>query len=60
MRALLHQAGLVRGYRFGERFSKGESLSHPKFGIGVVLVSTPNIIEVAFVDGVKKLGVSPS
>ena len=38
------------------RFAKGQLISHPKFGKGLVLAVETNRIEVLFKDGKKKLG----
>ena len=42
------------------RFAKGQFISHPKFGKGLVLGVEATRIEVLFKDGKKKLGHSAS
>ena len=38
------------------RFAKGDLLSHPKFGKGVVTEAEAGRVEIMFADGKKKLG----
>jgi hypothetical protein len=43
-------------FAMSSRYAKGDLISHPKFGKGLVLVAEPTRIEVLFQDGKKKLG----
>ncbi|MBL9028425.1 MAG: hypothetical protein JNL21_39910 [Myxococcales bacterium] len=51
----LGAAGVLRPYAPSEYFSKGDALSHPRFGIGVVTTVEQGRVEVTFPDGVRKL-----
>jgi hypothetical protein len=51
----LGAAGVLRPYRPDQYFSKGDALSHPRFGIGVVTTVEQGRVEVTFPDGVRKL-----
>lgn len=53
--ARLIEAGLVKPYRIDATFAKGDTLNHPTFGLGVVMVATRETIEVAFPGGARKL-----
>ncbi len=44
------------GFALSSRYAKGDLISHPKFGKGLVLAAEPTRIEVLFQDGKKKLG----
>lgn len=43
-------------FALSSRYAKGDLISHPKFGKGLVLTAEPTRIEVLFQDGKKKLG----
>lgn len=47
--------GGSRGYTMADSFEKDTAINHPKFGIGYVVTSTPNKIEVIFKDSLKSL-----
>lgn len=51
----LGAAGVLRPYSPSEYFSKGDAVSHPRFGIGVVTTVEQGRVEVTFPDGVRKL-----
>ncbi len=51
----LGAAGVLRPYRPDQYFSKGDAVSHPRFGIGVVTTVEQGRVEVTFPDGVRKL-----
>ena len=51
----LGAAGVLRPYSPAEYFSKGDAVSHPRFGIGVVTTVEQGRVEVTFPDGVRKL-----
>jgi hypothetical protein len=48
--------GSFVGFAMSSRYAKGDLISHPKFGKGLVLAAEPTRIEVLFQDGKKKLG----
>ena len=43
-------------YSLSARFAKGQLVTHPKFGKGIVVGVEPQRIEVLFEEGPKKLG----
>ena len=43
-------------YALSTRFSKGQLVTHPKFGKGVVVDSDASRVEILFQEGKKKLG----
>ena len=43
-------------FAMARRYAKGDLITHPKFGRGLVLGVEPQRIEVLFQDGKKKLG----
>jgi hypothetical protein len=43
-------------FALSSRYAKGDLITHPKFGKGLVLAAEPTRIEVLFQDGKKKLG----
>ena len=43
-------------YSMSARFTKGQLLTHPKFGKGVVVDVEASRVEILFQDGKKKLG----
>jgi hypothetical protein len=43
-------------FAMSARYAKGDLISHPKFGKGLVVGVEPTRIEVLFQDGKKKLG----
>ncbi|WP_394826999.1 hypothetical protein [Pendulispora albinea] len=43
-------------YALTSRFDKGQLVTHPKFGKGVVTFVEANRVEILFQDGTKKLG----
>lgn len=48
--------GSFQPFAMSSRYTKGDLISHPKFGKGLVLLAEPTRIEVLFQDGKKKLG----
>ncbi len=48
--------GSFVAFALSSRYAKGDLISHPKFGRGVVVAAEPTRIEVLFQDGKKKLG----
>jgi hypothetical protein len=48
--------GSFLAFALSSRYAKGDLISHPKFGKGLVLAAEPTRIEVLFQDGKKKLG----
>jgi hypothetical protein len=48
--------GSFVAFAMSSRYAKGDLISHPKFGKGLVLGVEPTRIEVLFQDGKKKLG----
>jgi hypothetical protein len=53
--ARMGAAGGGRAYRPGEVFARGDTIDHPRFGVGVVTSVEQGRIEVAFADGARKL-----
>lgn len=43
-------------YAMTSRYTKGQLVTHPKFGKGVVTDAEPTRVEILFQDGKKKLG----
>jgi hypothetical protein len=43
-------------YAMSARFTRGQLLSHPKFGKGVVVAVDATNVQILFQDGTKKLG----
>ncbi|AKU96716.1 hypothetical protein AKJ09_03380 [Labilithrix luteola] len=43
-------------YALSTRFTKGQLVTHPKFGKGVVVDADASRVEILFQDGKKKLG----
>ncbi len=48
--------GSFVAFAMSSRYAKGDLISHPKFGKGLVVGVEPTRIEVLFQDGKKKLG----
>lgn len=48
--------GAFVAFAMSSRYAKGDLISHPKFGKGLVVAAEPTRIEVLFQDGKKKLG----
>jgi hypothetical protein len=48
--------GSFVAFAMSSRYVKGDLISHPKFGKGLVIGVEPTRIEVLFQDGKKKLG----
>ena len=46
----------VSAYSMTSRFAKGQLVTHPKFGRGVVTDAEASRVEILFQDGKKKLG----
>ena len=43
-------------YAMSSRFTKGQLLTHPKFGRGIVVAVDATNVQIMFQDGTKKLG----
>jgi hypothetical protein len=57
-RALVARMGAVGGgrtYSPSEVFARGDTIEHPRFGVGVVTAVEQGRIEVAFADAARKL-----
>lgn len=48
--------GAFAAYAMASRYAKGQLLTHPKFGKGVVVDVEASRVEILFQDGKKKLG----